>query len=313
MPGSAIVEVAIGVVFVYLLLSLICSSLNEWIAAKRNMRAKTLEEGIRNLLNDPQGTALAGDLLKHPFIKGLARPGDMPSYIPSRNFAIALFDMIAPADPAAGARTLKDIREKVAQLPNPAVQKTLLLLIDDAEGDLKKARQSVERWFDDAMDRVSGWYTRNTRAVILGLALAVSVALNVDTIFIARSLWYDGSMRASLVSAAGEFARQPSSTGAQPLENVKQVQAEIRKLPFPIGWSLAPKDVRGIPSTFWGVVTKIIGLLFTTVAVSLGAPFWFDILNKLVNLRAAGKQPEKAAAAKSEGQPGSGDQGSGIL
>ena len=73
--GSGILEVAISVIFVYLLLSLVCSVLNESIARILALRADTLEAGIRNLLNDPAGQGLAEQFYGHPLIKGLARQG----------------------------------------------------------------------------------------------------------------------------------------------------------------------------------------------------------------------------------------------
>jgi hypothetical protein len=39
---------------------------------------------------------------------------------------------------------------------------------------------------------------------------------------------------------------------------------------------------------------KIGGLLVTMIALSQGAPFWFDLLQKLVNLRLAGSSPAES-------------------
>jgi hypothetical protein len=115
MFGNGLVEVAIGMTFVYLLLSLISSVLNEWIAGLLGMRARNLEEGIRNFFTDGNLTAAAGGkkgksladaIYDHGLVQSLFRdtwinklrskPG-LPSYIPSRTFAAALMDVIAPA------------------------------------------------------------------------------------------------------------------------------------------------------------------------------------------------------------------------
>ena len=52
----------------------------------------------------------------------------------------------------------------------------------------------------------------------------------------------------------------------------------------------------------WGYIAavKIVGILLTTIAVSLGAPFWFDMLNKLVNLRSTGVKPKKSEDKEKE-------------
>lgn len=99
MFGSGIIDLAIGVILVYLFLSLICSVITEWISKKLEMRAKNLEEGIRSLLSDPQGTGHSLKLFDHPLIKGLSKNGRKPSYVPSSLFAIALMDIISPSDP----------------------------------------------------------------------------------------------------------------------------------------------------------------------------------------------------------------------
>jgi hypothetical protein len=127
MFGSQILEVAIGIVFVYLMLSLICSAFNELIARMSALRSGTLETGIRNLLSgkSPSGRELTDIFYEHHLIRGLYKQGwfdkllgrkGRPSYIPSRTFALALFDIFAPTD-AAGPKTLSDVRNAVVNLP----------------------------------------------------------------------------------------------------------------------------------------------------------------------------------------------------
>src|SRR5437762_14039335 len=118
MFGSDILEIAIGMIFVYLLLSLICSAASELIEGLFKNRATDLERGIRQLLNDPNGTGLVRKLYDHPLVSGLFKgtydPGKikdgayqrgstLPSYIPARNFALALMDVVLPAKPATAA------------------------------------------------------------------------------------------------------------------------------------------------------------------------------------------------------------------
>jgi hypothetical protein len=302
MFGSQILEVAIGIVFVYLLLSLICSTLSELISRAFAMRSNNLDSGIQNLLNDLRDQndhAVSEQFYKHPLIDGLDRNGwfdrligrrSKPSYIPSRTFVLTLLDIIAPANTSAGPQTFQDIRNALVALPDSKVKRALLVLIDAGRYNLQEARGSIENWFNDAMDRVSGWYKRKIQLIILGLALLVSAGLNADTIMIAKNLWRDPTLRASVVAAAQEAAKQPSPVESKPsLTRITQIQSELQQLQLPIGWS----DPRLIPSNFIGVVAKIVGLLFTMIAVSLGAPFWFDLLSKFINLRSSGNQPEK--------------------
>ena len=299
MFGSLALEIGISLSLVYLLLGLMCSVLNEWVAGILNMRAKNLWDGVRNLLYDSEGTGLAKQLYDHALVKNLGKAGQLPSYVPSRAFALALFDLVAPVHDSTTTRTLQDIRNSVANISNEQVKTTLVVLIDDAEGDLKKARENVERWYDDAMDRVSGWYKKKTQLFILVWALAVTLSVNADTVLIANTLAHDATLRTSLVAMAEITAKEPLPQDAKgTTERVQQMSSEIKKLGLPIGWSLEPKDPKSLPSDVGGWALKIIGLSLTAIAVSLGAPFWFDVLNKLINIRSAGKQPERSRQEK---------------
>jgi len=300
MFGSGIIDVAIGVILVYLFLSLICSVITEWISKRLEMRAKNLEEGIRSLLSDPKGDGHSLKLFDHPLIKGLSKNGKKPSYIASSLFAVALMDIIAPSDPIKGSRTIADLRTGANQLPKE-LRETILSLLDDAQDSLKKARENLERWFDEGMDRVSGWYKRGSKKIIFACALAVSLILNADTILITKTLFRDPTMRAGLVATAQEIAKKPTSNApGEDQKNIKLVKEEIGRLQFPLGWTKESVATLGwtrasfhIWNTLWKTLIKALGLFLTGLAVSLGAPFWFDMLNKIVNLRSTGTKPEK--------------------
>lgn len=248
MFGSLALEIAISLSLLYLLLGLMCSVLNEWMAGILNMRAKNLWDGVRNLLYDSKGTGLAKQLYDHALVKNLGKPGQLPSYVPSRAFALDLFDLVAPVHDSTTTRTLQDIRNSVANISNEQVKTTLVALIDDAGDDLKKARENVERWYDDAMDRVSGWYKRKTQVFILVWALAVTLSVNADTILIANTLAHDATLRTSLVAMAEVTAKEALPQDAkQAMERIKQMSAETEKLGLPIGWSGGSKDPKSLP------------------------------------------------------------------
>ncbi len=85
--GSNLLEVAIGVIFVFLLLSLLCSALGELIESFIRFRARDLERGVGKLLGNPD---LVNDFFNHPLVKPL---GEKPSYIPARTFSLALWNL----------------------------------------------------------------------------------------------------------------------------------------------------------------------------------------------------------------------------
>ena len=307
MFGSDILDIVIGLVFVYLLLSLICSIINEWIAALFSMRATNLEDGVRNLLTGstekPSGNAtdIAQQLYNHALISGLFKqdwldklrgsPG-LPSYIPSRTFALALLDTVAPS--AMGTpQTIQDVRQAIDNLPEGHTKTALLTLINNAQNDLQQLRQNVENWFNDSMDRVSGWYKRKSQLIILALAVVVAVTANADSVAIVTTFIRNPVLRASAVTAAQEQAKKTPDTLDQ---NLGSIDSKLTELRLPLGWTArSPNDPRSVPDSFLGWLIKILGLVLTAVALSLGAPFWFDILNKFIVIRSTVKPREKSA------------------
>src|SRR5438094_857337 len=133
MFGSAIVEVVVGLAFVYFILSVIASHINEMIAGLLNWRAADLERGIRKLLADvPE---LADSVWKHGLVSGLGgKPGRAPSYVPSSNFAVALIATLAADDQAS--LNAEGIRTLVSALPPSNVRQVMHTIVNDAGGDL---------------------------------------------------------------------------------------------------------------------------------------------------------------------------------
>ena len=287
MFGSTILDVAIGIIFIYLLVSLVISAINELIAAKLKSRATNLSQGIQALLQDPSQAGWVAKLYQHPLIQSLSPPNSKPSYIPSRTFALALLDLVAPAN-TDGNRTLADLKAGMANLPAP-LQKTLTNLLDEAQHDVERLKTQIEIWFNNGMDRASGWYKRKTQWIQFFIGLSLVIALNIDSVHIGRSLFAVNSpMRASLVESAKSFVAQPGG----PNKSMKDAIDAISSASLPIGWSEVPKPDQ------WPTV--IVGWLITAFAVSMGAPFWFDLLNKFVNIRASGKAPEEEPKSPKE-------------
>jgi hypothetical protein len=303
MFGSEILDIAIGMVFVYLSLSLVCSGVNEWIANLLQSRAKHLEQWVRDLLNPQQAKdeALLNDFMNHPLIRALYKQGKKPSYIPSRTFMLALLDVVAPIKADEGIRDLDFVREKVAKLNNGDVRKTMLALIDDAGDDIAEVRRNIEGWFDDAMERLSGYYKRRTQWVVLLLGITVSIAMNVNTFSVFDRLYHDGAVRAALVAAAGQAVQQGQTAGAVPTTNFEAIQTQLQELKLPIGWS----DSDNVPSLAnpLGLLVAVLGWAISGFAAAQGAPFWFDTLNKLVNIRSTGERPTTTASPRAEENP----------
>ena len=293
--NSTILDVAIGLVFVYLLLAVICSAINEWIASWFNLRAKNLKSAIMQLLDGQPSTAEGQDVtwfLKkfydHPLIAGMSnqsKTGDAahPSYLPSRAFASVVMDLVTPDQ--SGSINFQELEKGIQNLPEGDVRKALLAVIQNADRDLTRAQKNIETWFDDTMERMGGWYKRKIQVITISIAIALVVAANADTIRMSYILWRNPTQRAQMVEVAK--ARKDAN---KDLNN-----EELKDLDNLLGWESQSKTAPE-PTDCWQLwARRLLGWFLTVVAVSLGAPFWFDLLNKIVNLRDTGNKPKTSA------------------
>jgi hypothetical protein len=301
--GLPALDVVIGLTFVFATLALIASGISELISRAFKLRAKNLEEGIRNLLNDPDGTGLANDVLSHPLIASLQRngaPADTAndtkpaSYVPSRVFAAALMDTIAPPPQPNQSRDLvQAARDNIDQIPNGPVREALQTLADDTRSGIDDFRTAIEGWYDDTMDRVSGWYKRRIQTILIVIGIALAIAFNVDAVQIGSTLWSNDAVRAGVVAQAEKAADQsPAGDPAGQIEAGAKTIQDLQALKLPIGWSDAGNDSadpRKLPGDAFGWLGKLLGILISGFAVSLGAPFWFDLMGRALSLRSSGK------------------------
>jgi hypothetical protein len=226
-------------------------------------------------------------------------------------------DIILPAGegtPGGAAGTLKSsaansgelaasLRQAALRFPPPEVGRALVILIDASANDLVQVREAIEYWFNTTMDRVSGWYKRRTQLILFAIGLTTAVALNLDTVEVARHLAADPVARGSVVLAAQNTSRSGLTPGGNPVAgpetqplNMDQLKNQISMLGeigIPIGWKRAP-------DTVYSWILKCAGLLASALAATLGAPFWFDVLNRFVVIRSTIKPREKSPEEKSK-------------
>lgn len=482
MFGSGILDTVIGLIFVFLLVSMLVTISNELIAGALGSRAKYLKLGLERLL----GTDWARAMFAHPLIGGAQElsarhpaGGYVPSYIASRSFANVLMALLhdsagsvrqvrrtlqavitGAVDSGATVETLKRqvaaalpninrlvlahshaalaeaitrdlaslgerlktpytvadaqadiqrlidgmqtryLREMIEGLPDARMRDALLALFEDAQNDVEKFKENIEIWFNNSMDRISGWYKRRSQRAVVVLAVIAAVGVNVDAILIVKHLQANAGARESLVAQAKVFADKAPSmvdpTTADPArpsiasgDNYKGtivfsapaatdgdvklasdiagvkvtpasatvqagdtgvpftvetvladtpavatisakgaaqgvfhlevrpslsaqftgVQKSLKDLGLPIGWvarGTPAQEQNGqvMPRTFADGVDRmqqhLIGWLITALAATLGAPFWFDMLNRIISIRSTGKAPEEKPKSPKE-------------
>jgi hypothetical protein len=326
--ASPAVDVALGLIFLFVLLSLICSTVNEMVAGVLAWRSRFLEDGLHSMLSGEGDTQSADKLVKelaaHPLIIGkvatptsgrprglrgriadlrarLVRRRSFPSYLNSKTFALTFLDTVAPPKAGSDDDVLARAKEYAEGLPPASpVRRALLAFLDGAGKDVNRFRRSVETWFDMTMDRVSGWYKRRTQTSLIVIAAIVTLLFNADALQVGRALWNDDAVRAAVVAQAqssvetGQGAANQAEGVSQSAEDLADEVADVRSLELPLGWSTDPDDPRWFDSAAGGV-GKLLGLLATILALTLGAPFWFDLLGRVSRVRTTGK-PERAGA-----------------
>lgn len=271
----------------------------------------------------PEPGGWSQEFFRHQLINGLSKDNQKPSYVPSQTFAMVLLQLVhrsaksekkldphaapPPGDPLPGGMQFDDLRATIEKINNPVVKDALLPLLEEARSGaenslaaVKRLSDQVEIWYEHAMDRVSGWYKSRAQCILFGIAVLLVACLNVDTIEMSRRLGKDEALLAALVetakaykpSEAKQIASQPEELEAR-VDDVQHAVSRVQGLGIPLGWNKWP-------TTFEETFYKIIGLFLTALAVSLGAPFWFDILSKFMAVRSTGKAPEEKPRSPKE-------------
>ena len=239
-------------------------------------------------------------------------------------------DLLKNKESPRGSDAFTNLRRGVAALSviSPEVNQTLnaLLLnieeyVGEKESKLAKARQNVEKWFDDSMDRVSGVFKRYSQWMALLIGFVIALILNVDSVDLTLYLWREPTVRQALAENAATFELTQQELQANPEEALQNFRNQFVGLSLPIGWGftrvantsfyddncqLFPKEGQafGLPvigsnlcitppnsNNQANLAIKILGIFLTALAARQGAPFWFDILKRVVNLRGTGANP----------------------
>jgi len=279
---SPIVEVAFGLVVLFFVLASGASAVVEIISAATRKRAKDLEKEIANLVGDPETL----EALKQTsvFEALIGRNKKFPSYVSARSFASAVEEM-----------------KRVTELCDwPESRTTPLLkrldgLVHHFGDDISARRAGLERWFDDTMARLGGAYKRWTLVWLFLIGLVLAIGVNASATQVAANLWSDPAAREAVAdSAANRVSEGTAESEAPKDESLADAASNLRNqlddALLPIGWTESNR-----PESVGGWIVQVAGWLITAAMVTLGAPFWFGLLTKVVSLRATGAKPLVAA------------------
>ncbi|MEP1035631.1 hypothetical protein [Ekhidna sp.] len=330
MAGLETLEIVIGLVFVYLLFSTLVTLVVEYISSKMSLRAENLKKIIARALDDDKLENVSDSesenpsdvFYKFPLIKYLGKDGKKPSYISSAKFAKTVLDIIRTGGDSSKLGKLskldkESISEAIEGLPmmGNETKAVLMTFAKETEEDINEFGAKLEGWFNETVERGQGWFNRHIKRITLGVSIAIAIILNVDSVRIYQSLSNNPDLREKLVNHATEYVANDT------LKNTEEDSILRKKIDdyyknkidpttnlLGIGWDVFPNEYYsysgGWNFPFWYVktisaaeirawLTAILGWIITGFAISLGAPFWFGVLNKLTALRAAGKTLEE--------------------
>jgi hypothetical protein len=360
MFNSIALNVVIGLIFIFLLYSLLATVISEMIASVLGLRARTLKSAISRMLNDekvqsffkrfwnslrimktPDNEIING-FYNSPEIKYLGGTGlfSKPSFIKASSFSKTLVDELAGPGKVTSERITAVLKASAHQAGHNGAGVTrvpidresaeyVLTLWEEAEADVVRFKKLIEDWFNRTMEQASEWYKRKIQLVLLVLGFCMAWFFYADTFQIVKTLSKDKDAREQLVLLAEAYSKSNPAGGEASLSEVKkkldmdvananailglggwlpeQMQVvtdpnSLRKTySSPVDPVCLPLRQRGLASgtlkfTFGDKLTYLLllayhhffGFLLTAIAVSLGAPFWFDLLNKVMKLRTGG-------------------------
>jgi hypothetical protein len=398
MTGSVIIDVVLGLIFFFLIYSLLATIIQELVATFWEFRSKMLERAIRRMLLDDdvlanrlksawqlffksretqniqqqmktlttemagkstfvmkpddvelQKQALYAAFYAHPLIKylGESRKGSKPSYLNKDTFSKVIIDLLKGNNIEIGQDGRTEIETSLKQgttnwnfdFGNAHIPKNtqnyLKSLWVDAQGDIQKFTHYIEKWFDETMDRTTGWYKKHTQLVLLIIGSFLAVIFNLDAIAVAKKLSTNPALREQMVKHAEVFVaahpnleaelknqkleNQKLLSDTNPKNNILKTKAELdtlnrladsaykknkatRDTLIAKANRLLQNDIKqtnellgvGLNHLNWDICKhplaiffNIIGWAITALAISVGAPFWFDMLNKVMQLRSS--------------------------
>lgn len=295
----AMLEVILGMMFTYMVLSLLGTTVNELISSWRGWRGFFLEEGLKRLLKFEDNPEIFNKFSDNEFYKQLKqhkaplRVSRAPEWLSSKNFVSILVNTLKKSDSAVAK-----VDEMIEDLPaDSKLRKVLEQFKSEGYEDIEAFKGRLQNWFDDVMDHSGAWYKRHLQMVTIFVGLTIAAVINADTFDIYNHLANNATARQSLSKMAEAFIAKnnslPIPTNQPDSLTLTEIKTQITNFTqsdqyskvsnvLGLGWSSA--DVFTSPAAWF---KRILGWFVTALAISLGAPFWFNALKKIVSIRSS--------------------------
>jgi hypothetical protein len=348
MFNNVVLDVFIGLVFIFLLYSLLATIIQEMIARWLALRSRMLIKALRRMLEDdrdtlakPGGFTVPAEILLffkrflmpirsnsflakfygHPTIKYLGEDKifSKPSYLHAHNFSQTVIHLLRGEEYDGRNLNESDLIFKAIQ-DNPLdinkqTLRNLKHLFADARQDTYLFKNKLEDWYEETMERASGWYKKQTQFILVIIGFFIAYCFNVDSIAISKILMKDKKAREQMVQlassrqaqyaviidsmnknkTAGDTTTSPSANADTVAVSDQYLQDTYKTLKDDATSAMNILGLNKSVSPYQKKELRFWGWLLTALAISLGAPFWFDLLNKFMKLREGGPKPPNTA------------------
>jgi hypothetical protein len=299
-------DVALGLTLIFLGVSLLVTAINEYVGQMMNLRGKELCKSLLGLVDD---AAVRQKLAKNPALARFFGEGKALSYVDTNVLARMLLGSTDDTLPAASG--VKELGASIDKLPDSALKLQLQAIARTAGDKVDDLVTAVSAWADRSLTMLGEVYKKKMQRISLLIGFAVAVLFNIDTVGLTMHLYRDREAREATAALAVQLAEQTDREAfdlcmalpadqrrADPVcaplaglvESVRSRNASLGLLP--LGWA------GSMPGTTGGWAIRGVGWILTALAVSVGAPFWFDLLNRFVNIRHTMRKPEVKAAGE---------------
>jgi hypothetical protein len=310
MFSSQILDLVIGLGMMYLFQSILISGINDLLVAVFSVRGKVLKKFLLSALRTKDSkNSLFEKMIESPFINSLKRGNRFPSEISERNFSDAIIETIVRED-FSEEELMSKLKKNLNSLPESEFKAIIATRLHESEDNYEKFKHSIEEWYCEYMERTRRWYKKRVTYSVYLFAFIITLGLNVDSLFVMNELWKNTKLRESVVTMSEEVTKKEYSkllgdtTVANDsldlaLSKIRTNYQNMHMLDFPITWAYAYhyhnpdgkslKELTLSEKLSWTIsqltLEKFLGLIITTLAVSIGAPIWYDIIKNLVRAR----------------------------
>lgn len=375
-------EIIIGLIFIYLLLSLLATTAQELFASLTSLRGKVLLKAIAKLLEvdtvegmdkitksrqvEAFKEKIKNSKVYRKYSSKFLWVNQLPSYLSSEQVTAVIQELLGEDTKVPdsyqtrsvdGGQTssesplmLSQIRQddlrkhlntihksdtsRPMTLTRSATGETVAPEVIEDENVIEKAKASFKKHYDEIMNRATGWYKKSVQWNLIVIGLIIALAFDADTFKIYTNLTGNPDDRQKLIELATNFSNenkieiytaqrdttsgnvgQGDTSAVQRVSDLRSLMDsllvnEIQNVPSPLGlgWqksiSQQLEEAQAKGREAWKFyIFKLFGWIVTALAVSLGAPFWFDMLQKVINIRNSGIRPQDAEKKQTPVRP----------